>query len=299
MRTLPAGLRAHLDSGTTALCHCWRLETAAGEVMGFTDHDRSLSFDGVTFEAGAGFTATEIESALGFSVDNLEASGALTSERLNEARLLAGDFDNAAIEVWLVNWQEVSQRILLRRGNLGEVTHGTLGFTAELRGLAHALNQPRGRIYQFGCDARLGDARCTVDLEASDFNAVVSVLQAEENRRFTVTGAEGYDEAWFARGTAEFTSGANLDRKGEIKFHRDVAAGSMIELWQPPPFQVIGGVQMILRAGCDKQFQTCKAKFDNQVNFRGFPHIPGDDFVLSFATRSDGNNDGESRNGTD
>ena len=296
MRTLPSGLREHLDSGATTLCHCWRLETAAGEVMGFTDHDRDLNFDGVSFEPEAGFTATEIESALGFSVDNLEASGALSSERLNEARILAGDFDNAAIDVWLVNWQEASQRILLRRGNLGEVTHGTLGFTAELRGLAHALNQPKGRIYQFGCDAQLGDSRCAVDLEAPAFKAVVTVVSAEENRRFIVTGAEDFDGAWLARGTAEFASGANAGRKGEVKFHREMAAGTLIELWQPPPFPVLNGAQMILRAGCDKQFETCKAKFANGVNFRGFPHIPGDDFVLSYATRSDGGNDGESRN---
>jgi uncharacterized phage protein (TIGR02218 family) len=28
-------------------------------------------------------------------------------------------------------------------------------------------------------------------------------------------------------------------------------------------------------AGCDKSVKTCKAKFDNEVNFRGFPHVPG------------------------
>ena len=296
MRILPPGLREHLDSGTTTLCHCWRLQTQGGEVMGFTDHDRGLTFDGVDFEAEAGFTATEIESATGFKVDNLEASGALSSARLNETRILASDFDNAAIDVWLVNWQEVSQRILLRRGNLGEVTHGSLGFTAELRGLAHALNQPQGRIYQYGCDARLGDSRCTVDLEDPAYKAVVTVMSAEENRRFTVTGAESFEEGWFARGTAEFSSGANAGRKGEIKFHREASAESLIELWQPPPFAVLAGAQIILRAGCDKQFGTCKAKFANGVNFRGFPHIPGDDFVLSYATRSDGDNDGESRN---
>lgn len=296
MRDLPPGLREHLDSGATTLCHCWRLETTAGEVMGFTDHDRDLTFDAVAFEAQAGFSATEIESALGLSVDNLEASGALSSERLNEVRLLAGDFDNAAIDVWLVNWQDVSQRVLVRRGNLGEISHGSLGFIAELRGLAHQLNQPRGRIFQFGCDAVLGDSRCAVDLDIPEFMVAAIVLSAEENRKIVVTGAEAYDEGWFGRGTAHFASGTNVGRIAEIKFHRSLTSGTLIELWQPMATPIQPNDLVTLRAGCDKQFVTCRAKFSNGVNFRGFPHIPGDDFVLNYATRDNPNNDGESRN---
>ena len=295
MRTLPAGLQAHLDGGATTLCRCWKLVTPGSETMGFTDHDRDLVFDGVTYEAQSGFAASEIQSALGLSVDNLEATGALTSDRLSEARLAAGDFDNAAVEVWLVNWQDVAQRLLLRKGNLGEVMRGTAGFTAELRGLAHVLNQTRGRIYQFGCDAVLGDARCNVNLGAAAFSATATVISGEEDRRLLVNGLVAFTEGWFARGTAIFSSGANAGRQAEVKFHRIGPAGILIELWQPMPFPVVPGVTLLVRAGCDKQFATCRDKFANAVNFRGFPHIPGDDFVLSYATRNDPRNDGKSR----
>lgn len=297
MRTLPPGLRGHLDSRATTLCRCWRLETSAGEVMGFTDHDRDLMFDGVQFEAEAGFTATEMSSSLGLSVDNLEASGALSSERLSEAKLAAGDLDNAIVDVWLVNWQDVSQRLLLRRGNLGEVTRGAYAFTAELRGLSHALNQPRGRIFQYGCDAVVGDARCGVDLGGEAFSVEASVVRAEENRRIIVSGADAFAEGFFARGTVELLTGANAGRKSAIKFHRERASGTLIELWQPTSQSIAAGDLVRLKAGCDKQFSTCKAKFTNGVNFRGFPHIPGDDVVLTYASRDDLNNDGESRNG--
>lgn len=296
MKTLPAGLREHLDSGTTTLCQCWRLETMNGEAMGFTDHDRSLNFDGVTYEAQAGFTASEMESALGFAVANLEAAGALSSERLTETRLMAGDFDNAAIEVWLVNWQDTSQRLLLRKGHLGEVTHDSLGFSAELRGLAHVLNQPQGRIYQFGCDAVLGDARCGVDLDDPKFTANGHIVAGGDGRRLALAGIESFADGWFARGTVAFTTGANAGRTGEIKFHRMTAGNGLIELWQPMPFAVQPGDALVLRAGCDRQFATCKAKFANAINFRGFPHIPGDDFVLSYASRNSSDNDGGSRN---
>jgi uncharacterized phage protein (TIGR02218 family) len=35
-------------------------------------------------------------------------------------------------------------------------------------------------------------------------------------------------------------------------------------------------------AGCDKAFSTCKKKFDNALNFRGFPHLPGNDVAYSY-----------------
>jgi uncharacterized phage protein (TIGR02218 family) len=295
MRTLPAGLREHLDSGATSLCHCWRLETRAGDVMGFTDHDRDVAFDGVTYEAQAGFTASEIESSLGLSVDNLDAAGALTSDRLSEARLKAGDFDHAEVEVWRVNWQDPAQRLLMRKGHLGEVSHGTLGFTAEVRGLAHLLDQPKGRLFQFGCDAVLGDQRCTVNLELPAFKGTGTVTAVEDNRRFTVSGLGLFDDGWFARGTIEWTSGANAGRGGAIKFHRRSGTTVVIELWRETAFAALGGDGFIARAGCDKQFSTCQTKFANTVNYRGFPHIPGDDFVLSYATKDDPRNDGGKR----
>ncbi len=40
-----------------------------------------------------------------------------------------------------------------------------------------------------------------------------------------------------------------------------------------------------IRPGCDKTFATCQAKLDNAVNFRGFPHVPGTDQVLSYPMR--------------
>jgi uncharacterized phage protein (TIGR02218 family) len=285
MKTLPAGLAAHLASGATTLCHCWKLTTRGGEAMGFTDHDRDLSFEGTLFEAASGFTATELDSNLGLSVDNLEASGALSSARLSETRLGAGDFDNAAIALWRVNWSDVSQRVLMMSGNLGEVTRSGALFQAELRGLAHALNQPRGRLYQHGCDAILGDTRCGVNLAAASFSCNAQVLSCVANRRINVGGADGFAAGFFAGGTARLASGPNQGREGQVKFHRVQGAAVSIELWQPLPLPAQPGDAITLRAGCDKQFATCRDKFSNALNFRGFPHMPGDDFVMSYALR--------------
>ncbi|MEI7598963.1 MAG: DUF2163 domain-containing protein [Aestuariivirga sp.] len=285
MRQLPDGMAEHLASGATTLCHCWRVVLKSGEVMGFTDHDRDLAFGGIAYEASAGFAATEIDSSLGLSVDNLDASGALSSPRLSEARLAMGDFDNAAVELWRVNWQDVSQRVLLKRGHVGEVTRGRGFFTAELRGLSDVLNQPKGRLFQYGCDAVLGDARCGVDLSAPDFSTEVAVFSCTARRLLEVSGAQGFAAGFFANGTWAFLSGANAGRQGQIKFHRISGNAVRIELWQPLAFAPRRGDRLLLRAGCDRQFTTCRAKFNNAARFRGFPHMPGDDFVVGYAVK--------------
>ncbi len=293
MRLISSALQSHIDSGTTTLCNCWRLRLKTLETLGFTDHDEPLNFDGTVFEAAAGFTGSEIESSLGFAVDNLDAKGALQSTQLDEARLRNGDFDHAEVEVWRVNWSDPSQRVLQRKGHLGEVTTGSGGFEAEVRGLAHLLNQQQGRVFQFGCDAILGDTRCGVNINEaalSDAGTVASIDDAE-----LVLSGIGFADDWATRGTIAFTSGAGVGKTLSVRRHRLVSGQTRVSLWAVPTFVIAPGDSVILRGGCDKQFATCRAKFSNGVNFRGFPHMPGTDFVLSSPDQGDSTNDGGRR----
>jgi hypothetical protein len=165
MKSLSPALQAHLDEGTTTLAWCWRITRADGVTFGFTDHDRTLSFDGTDFEPESGLTASEVRSGSDLSVDAQDAEGVLTSDRITETDILDGRWDNAEVEVWRVNWADTSQRVLMRRGAIGQIRRGRLAFVAEVRSLAHVLGQTVGRTFQATCDAALGDARCGVDLE--------------------------------------------------------------------------------------------------------------------------------------
>jgi uncharacterized phage protein (TIGR02218 family) len=296
MRALSAELRAHLDSGATTLCWCWRVTRNDGVAFGFTDHDRDLVFDGTSFEASTGFTGTEIAGAVGLNVDTLDVEGALKSDRLSEDDLVAGLYDNALIEIYRVNWQEPEQRVLMRYGNLGEVSRSRYHFSAEVRGLAHELQQPKGRIVQYGCDADLGDARCKIDLDQPAYRSdggVVASLGGSP-RLFQASGLGAYANDWFTRGLITWLSGANEGRKAEVKLHSKAGSAVTIELWQRLSEPIAPGDTFRIVAGCDKQFSTCRTKFDNVPNFRGFPHVPGNDFMLSVASRKD-KNDGKSR----
>lgn len=281
MRTLPAGLQAHLDSGATTLCWCWRIARADGVVFGFTDHDHDLVFDGTLFEAATGFTASEIKDHVGLAVDDLEVTSALVSDRLSEEALSAGDFDDAAVEIFRVNWLDASQRVCVRTGSIGEVRRSGGSFTAEIRGLAHYLQQPTGRLFQFACDAEVGDGRCGIDLSAPAYVGNGVVVAASGSRNIIASGLGAFSDGWFSRGLLTVTGGLNAGRSVEVKRHAS-GGDAAIELWQqlPQPFGI--GDTFTITAGCDKSLSTCRGKFANVVNFRGFPHMPGNDFIAIY-----------------
>ncbi|WP_454915817.1 DUF2163 domain-containing protein [Xanthobacter sediminis] len=290
MRTLAPALAGHLAGGVTTLCHGWRLTRRDGVVLGFTDHDRDLPLDGLVLKAVSGIAASENATAEGLAVTGAELSGALTADALTEDDLAAGLYDGAAVELFLVNWADPDMRLLLRQGTIGEVRRADGRFTAEIRALTDGLNQTRGRIYGARCDADLGDGRCTVDLSA--YSGRGTVRAVEGALRLSVSGLAAFAAETLARGRLTFASGANAGFSTEIKGHGRDGGTALLRLWQRPPFPVSVGDEVEVTAGCDKLFSTCRDRFANAGNFRGFPHMPGNDFVISVAVPGEGGYDG-------
>lgn len=289
MKTLPNDLAAHLAGGTTTLCRCWRLTRGDGVVLGFTDHDRDIAFDGVIHSAEGGLAATSDVSASGLAVGGFEIEGALTDARLAAGEMEGGAYDGAVVELWLVNWADPGQRVRLRRGTLGEVTRADGAFRAEVRGPTVDLDVVKGRLFQPRCDADLGDARCGIDLSDPAYRLEAEVTGVHGRASLSVSGLSGYADGWFAHGRLAFVGGANAGRASEIKAHSNQTW--RIDLWQPMAADITLGDQVVLTAGCDKRFSTCIDRFANAVNFRGFPHMPGNDAALASASAG-GDNDG-------
>lgn len=263
-------------------------------MFGFTDHDQDIAFDGTTFEAATGFTGSDIRASLGLGVDNLDVTGALRSDRLNEADLAAGLFDDASIEIWRVNWANTDQRVLMVKGAVGEVRRGEAAFTAELRSLAHYLSQPQGRVFQYACDADLGDVRCGVNLNDAANKGSGTVSVASTAYFFSATGLSAFADGWFTGGLLSWTGGSNNGRSMEVKRHVQLGSVAEIELWRSMPESVDLSDTFTITAGCDKTFPTCKAKFSNVDNFRGFPHMPGNSYLIDVPNAADPDNDGGS-----
>lgn len=292
-----AELKAHLASGGTTLARAFSLLRKDGVVMGFTDHDRNLTFEGVTFRADTGLTARALQLGTGLAVDNSEAFGALRSDAITEEDILSGRYDGAEVCGWLVNWADVSMRALQFRGSLGEITRSGGAFTAELRGLSEVLNQPQGRIYQARCSAILGDGDCGFDLGQPGYADEQPVGAVVDARVFDFVAMTGFDDRFFEKGRFRVLTGRAAGLVGVIKNDRLAMSGvRQVELWQALGLEPEAGDMVRLEAGCDKRADTCQLKFANFVNFRGFPSIPGEDWLMSFPARS-GINDGGSLQG--
>jgi uncharacterized phage protein (TIGR02218 family) len=290
------GLDAHLATGATGVARCWKLTRRDGRVYGFTDHDRDLAFEGATFRAGTGLTAAALSRTTGLAVDNTEAAGALSDAAVTEADIAAGRFDGAEIEIWSVQWAMPENRALEFRGSLGEVSRSGGAFTAELRGLAERLNVPRGRVYAKTCPAVLGDADCGVNLMAPEFAAEVAPISVEGGRVFVFGGLDGFASRWFERGTLTVLDGTAAGLSGSIKRDRPAPDGTRrVELWDGLRAQVGPGERVRLTAGCDKRLETCRVKFSNILNFRGFPDIPGEDWLVAHPARLSARDGGSRR----
>ncbi|HEV7325328.1 MAG TPA: DUF2163 domain-containing protein [Bosea sp. (in: a-proteobacteria)] len=277
MRTLSSELAAHVAGDATTLCRCWSLSRRDGAVLGFTDHDRDLSFGGVLFRADAGLEAAEASSELGFAISGGEVLGALAATGLSEIDLSRGLYDDARVALWLVNWADPGQRTLLETGFVGEVKRSDGNFTAEVRGLGKAFDEERGRLYMASCSADLGDARCGVTPGLSP-----ATVTATDGRLAIVAPAlSGYSDGYLTGGRLVFTTGGNAGFITEIRNHRVDGATVALLLWQAAPQPIAPGDAFTAQAGCDKRFATCLGKFGNGVNFRGFPHLPGNDFIIA------------------
>ncbi|MGQ7792913.1 DUF2163 domain-containing protein [Faunimonas sp. B44] len=285
MKSFSPALAAHLASGATTLCQCWRIVRGDGIVLGFTDHDRPVAFDGVEHEPASGLDASEAVAHAGLQVGGLEVAGALTSDRISAADLEAGLYDNARVETWLVNWAAPAERHLMRVGSIGEVRREDGAFTAEIRSLAHQLDQPQGRLFRFTCDADLGDARCGVSLSDPAFAASATVTGTDGRGWIRSAALAGRPDGLFTGGLVTFSSGANAGRRVEVDRHSAEGAAGLLSLWLPAPAAIAPGDGFTVTAGCDKRFETCRDRFANGANFRGFPHMPGNDVVLSYAGR--------------
>ncbi len=287
-------LYAHLATGATTVCRAWALTRTDGVTLGFTDHDRDLTFDGVTFKAETGLTARALQQQTGLSVDNTEALGGFSDAAITEADLAAGRYDGASVRAWLVNWAAVGQRLVQFAGQIGEIQRSDGRFTAELRSLVDRLNQPRGRAYHRGCSAILGDAACGFDLDTPNYSVTLTLRGYDTLGRMLFDPVPGVDAGWFGRGKLVVQTGQAAGLSALIKLDLVAPSQRVVELWDALGQMPQAGDTLRLFAGCDKLAATCQTKFGNFLNFRGFPHIPGEDWLMSYPV-SGQVNDGGSR----
>ncbi|MBR8344648.1 DUF2163 domain-containing protein [Burkholderia ambifaria] len=85
-----------------------------------------------------------------------------------------------------------------------------------------------------------------------------------------------YAVGYFAYGLVKWTSGANAGLTGVVK----TSSVGSVTLGMPMPNPIQVGDTYTIVAGCDKQMGTCRDRYNNLVNNRSEPYVPGPDTIL-------------------
>lgn len=261
------------DGELTNLALCWRLERTDGAGLALTSHDRTIVAGGDRYSPAPGMMPASITRSLGLDPDIGEASGALSSEALDDDDLSAGRWNGAAIALDAVDWIDpLRESFRLLGGEIGSVAMRDNAFTCDLAGAASRLAGPVCPSTSAECRAHFGDRSCRVDLAGRSVRA--TVIAVEDNR---LTLDRALDDR-FLFGRLRYLQGESCGLSSIVL----AVEGAVIQLRNSSVANLHAGCRVELREGCDKRFETCVTRFDNAVNFRGEPHLPGSDLLTRY-----------------
>jgi len=278
MKILSANLNNSIKDDILNLAIFIKLTLTNGEVKGFTSLDANLDFENITYLASNGFTPAQILNKTDVNLSNFFAL--IDNDEIKREDLLSGKYNNAEIEIFALNYNSVLDgKIPLLYGFLGniEIDDGENkgGFKGEISGLSKKLDRVYGQIYTPNCRANFGDNKCKIDI--NNHKLIASVTSVVSNQEFFINNTNFLADE-FNWGFVEFVSGSNSGKKIEIK---KSLLGGKIELMLPLPFPLNSGDNLILYKGCDKGMETCSSKYNNIINFRGEPYVPGIDKIVA------------------
>lgn len=274
MRTIPSNLLADLKDGVRAVLV--KVECKDGSIFGYTDHDLDLVVDGTTYTPAPGLQRMNLTTTVNDTVSNQEFASAWVDAP--EEDLLAGKFDNAAVEVSMCSWKNPAYgRVIIERGNLGVIQWTADGFRADMQSHMRNLQRNIGFVFTASCRHQLFNqfaadkiGACTLNKASYTYTGTVSTILTQR-LKFSVTGL-AQANGWCTNGVLTWTTGNNAGLSTEVKGHV-VGATTDIEFFLPAFRDIVVGDQFSITAGCDKTFETCKNKFNNVINFGGFKYI--------------------------
>jgi len=252
-------------------------------VITVTDHTRKLTFEDEVYTP-LPMLPTQFVRSAGLKPDNAELTHILSAAGVTKADLRGGRWDYARFDYITVNYLDLTMGVAQRmKGRIGEIKIDQGRFVAELRSLSQPLSQDIGGIVGSLCTARmLGGFECGQPLDDYTHESIVadaSGLTVEVS--LSPAKADGY----FEYGLIFFKAGQNKLYAREIKNN----VGNVLTLQLPFPFLPLAGDFVTVIAGCNRTLSKCQSFINpdspsgtNEINFAGFPFVPGTSKVFRF-----------------
>lgn len=277
MKSITDDLKTTIENSTINLIRCWKITLTNGDIVGFTTNNEKITYDNVEYLSVSSDNIEDIKSNIDVEEDSFKISNIISSDLISANDILSGNYSNAEIEIFLLNGLNLNQgKVSLLKGKVSDIEYKDNIFIAKVIGLKNELNKEIGDVYTPLCRASFCGEKCKLNKNNFIFNGVISSVK--DNSTFSTTDSVIISKAngYFENGVIEFKSGNNIGKKMEIKQFNSGNFILSIEL----PYILNIGDEFNVMAGCDKIFETCCDKFNNAINFRGEPHLPGIDIIL-------------------
>ena len=257
---------------------CFTFISTVGTQYTWTNVDYDIAFNGQIFRAsGPLVSGLKYKGSVGLEVDKQQITiAARPTDVINGAPFLIalrdGAFDGAPVyrdRVFLTGPAgAVVGGVRLFQGRISTVdnvgrTQATVTVASDLVILDYDM--PRN-LFSPTCLHTLYDSGCGII--RGTFSASGTVGAGSNSNAIIFSGARAGD----AQGSLVFTSGANANVRATVK--SVASAGVGYNLMYPLPFAPAPGDAFNVAFGCDHTQATCQGKFNNLVNFRGFPYVP-------------------------
>lgn len=261
---------------------CWKITRQDGTVHAFTTHDEDVTYKGTRYKRCDSLRASAISGTTlsGSATGDVQVQGILSEDAISAKDIYAGRFDNAKVEVHLVDWA-TGYGTVLTRGIICRTRQQENSYVlTALTGGARLEQQPLMEVFSPTCRWEFGSSQCGVDASALEVSSAVTGILApnvainRHRRQFTDAARVEAVEV-YRNGRLTWTSGNNNGLTLEVK---DIVGG-VVTLWQPCPFNVQVGDAYTLRPGCGKTKSDCIDRYNNYENFGGFPDLPGNDAI--------------------
>jgi len=261
------------------MADCFTFTLRSGLILSYTNVDISFSYNGNTYLGNSILVdGLKYKAALGLEVDQQQitvvarsidtiSSGAPFLQALRD-----GSFDGCEIERDRVFFSDyiggtAIGSVTLFKGRLGVIdqigrTSAKLTVNSDL--VLLDIDMPRN-VYQPTCLHTLYDSGCTLVKNAFGTSGTVGSGSTASTINWSATSPK------HQQGSITFTSGVNAGVTANVN---NVAAGTALGLGYPLQSVPSPGDTFTVYYGCDHTPGTCQSKFNNLVNFRGFPYVP-------------------------
>lgn len=294
MKNVSSAFQALLDGGVTRLAYVIKIKRTDNVILGFTTHDRSILYNSVKYSPVNSMSLSAIVENSDLTAPNLDLTGILergilSSDSITDDDIQAGRYDNARVDVWMIDWANPTvQGAYLRRGFMGPITQLDGQYKVTVLGLAQAIQQDRGEYFVATCTATFGDARCKSPVAHVYYEGSILVSGAgTAGLDLFTTNLPGADGV-FSNANIIWTSGLNNGSSIEVALDNGVNTGRRwLSLFTLTGRPISNGDTFRIAEGCTKIMDRCLV-LQNLNNFRGFPAVPGSQVLAAYPDTASG-----------